>query len=251
MSGERKTTRRQAIAAMLAAGGGLILYRCRSFPTHEPQGDAPYDSSKHLWGYAVDTEKCIGCGNCMRACRIENNVPTGYHRTWVERYHFMPGGEIRVDVADEGDHAFEPVEGPQPEKAYFVPKLCNHCEKSVCDQVCPVGASYSTPDGVALIDQKHCVGCGYCVQACPYGCRFINPGDHVADKCTFCYHRITKGLPPACVQACPTEARIYGDLRDPTSHLSMLLKQRRYEVLKPHMGTHPRVHYSGLDQEVV
>jgi Fe-S-cluster-containing dehydrogenase component len=140
--------------------------------------------------------------------------------------------------------------GKAPLKAFFVPKLCNHCEKTACTQVCPVGASYITKDGVVLVDNDRCIGCGYCVQACPYGSRFINKETHKADKCTLCYHRITKGLKPACVEVCPNGARIFGDLMDPKSDISLLLRERRYTLLKPDMGTHPKCYYLGLDVEV-
>ena len=88
-------------------------------------------------------------------------------------------------------------------KYFFVPKMCNHCADSPCTQVCPVGATFVTPDGVVLVDQKYCLGCAYCVQACPYGCRYIHPEKKVADKCTLCYHRITKGLTTACCGELP------------------------------------------------
>jgi tetrathionate reductase subunit B len=205
---------------------------------------------EHFWGYAVDIRLCIGCGNCMRACRIENGVPDGFYRTWVERYRVGTDGSTYVDVAESKDLVFKEIEG-EVSKAFFVPKLCNQCEKSVCTQVCPVGASYFTPDGVVMVDPKHCIGCGYCVQACPYGSRFINPYTHVADKCTLCYHRIHKGLEPACVAMCPTGARIFGDLKDPHGKLSTILRQNSYRVLKPEMGTVPKCYYQGLDREVV
>ena len=198
----------------------------------------------------MDTTRCIGCCACMRACEAENAVPGGYFRTWVERYRVAPDGEVGVDTSTEKYPSFSEKSG-EVSKAFFVPKLCNQCEKSVCTQVCPVGATYHTEDGVILVDEKHCIGCGYCVQACPYGTRFINPVTHTADKCTLCYHRITGGLEPACVLACPKEARIFGDLRDPDSKLSVILRQRRFRVLKPEMGTHPKCYYLGLDQEVV
>jgi len=186
----------------------------------------------------------------MRACREENDVPPGVYRTWVERYRVDAKGGVQVDVATSDTHRFEPVSG-EVVKAFFVPKLCNHCEKSVCSQVCPVGASYTTRDGVVLVDKQQCIGCGYCVQACPYGTRFINPRDHTADKCTLCYHRITRGLPPACVQACPVEARLFGDLKDPKSRINTILRQRRYRLLRPELGTHPKCYYIGLDEEVI
>ena len=212
--------------------------------------ESDYDWTRHYWGFAVDTTLCIGCCACMRACRSENDVPRGNYRTWVERYRTDPDDEVSVDVATDGEHVFGEASGAVV-KAFFVPKLCNHCEKPVCNQVCPVGAAYRTEDGVVLVDQKHCIGCGYCVQACPYGSRFINPRTHLADKCTFCYHRITRGRPPACVLACPKEARLFGDLKDPYSSLSIILRQRRYRVLRPEMGTHPKCYYLGLDREVV
>ena len=135
-------------------------------------------------------------------------------------------------------------------KAFFVPKLCNHCRHSACTQVCPVGASYDSPDGVVLIDKSRCVGCGYCVQACPYGCRYIDHSAGTADKCTLCYHRIHRDMAPACVEACPREARLSGNLKDPDSRIRRVLRERRYGLLKPEMGTKPKCYYIGLDLEV-
>jgi Fe-S-cluster-containing dehydrogenase component len=186
----------------------------------------------------------------MRACRDENDVPRGFYRTWVERYQIDSESRVSVDVATNDDHVFAPLAHPAV-KAFFVPKLCNHCRKSVCNQVCPVGASYQTKDGVVLVDAKRCMGCGYCVQACPYGTRYIHPVTRVADKCTLCYHRITRGLQPACVEACPTGARLFGDLRDPHGRLNTVLRQRRYRLLRPELGTQPKCYYIGLDLEVI
>ncbi len=248
MASEDLRGRRRALQ-WLAAAPTLLLWRCHvPEPPGQPADD--YDPSAHFYAYAVDTTRCIGCCACMRACRAENDVPAGSYRTWVERYRIDPSGAVTVDVASDADRGFPPVPGDVT-KAFFVPKLCNHCEKSVCSQVCPVGASYQTQDGVVLVDGAHCVGCGYCVQACPYGTRYIHPGDHVADKCTLCYHRITRGLDPACVQSCPKQARIFGDLRDPKSRLNTILKQRRYRVLRPELGTHPKCYYMGLDRGVI
>jgi tetrathionate reductase subunit B len=252
-SNERKVTRRQVIKGLVALPA-LILVRCNPTPS---SGETPgladgYNWNDYEWGYAIDTSKCIGCNSCMRACRAENKVPDGVLRTWVERYLVDEDGEVHVDTAAEGDYVFgKPAEEVEAEKAYFVPKICNQCAKSVCNQVCPVGASYKTEDGIVLVDEKTCIGCGYCVQACPYGTRFINPETHISDKCTLCYHRITRGKETACVQACPTGARIFGNLKDPKSKLSMILKQRRYRVLLPEMGTHPRCYYLELDTEVI
>ena len=205
------------------------------------------------WGFLVDLTKCMGCGACVRACEVENEVPEGYFRTWVERYTFTRDGKIKVDSPDGAKNGFKAdPEGVKPEevtKSFFVPKLCNHCEDSPCVQVCPVGASYDSPDGVVLVDTKHCIGCGYCIQACPYGCRFLNPKGY-ADKCTLCYHRIHKGEKTACVQACPVGARLFGDLNDAESDIRKVIDKSRTGVLKPELGTHPKCFYLGLDQEV-
>jgi len=243
-------SRRELLAA-LSAGSGLLLLHCGSQPPPQRKVErGAYDWNQHFWGYAVDTTRCIGCCACMRACGQENDVPKDYYRTWVERYRLLNDGQVRVDIATNDQHVFAPVKG-DVKKAFFVPKICNHCSKSVCNQVCPVGASYYTKDGVVLVDEKWCIGCGYCVQACPYSTRYIRPRDHVADKCTLCYHRITKGMVPACVEVCPTKARIFGDLNDPKSHLVTVLKQRRYRVLRPEMGTKPKCYYFGLEKEVI
>ena len=250
MSDERddgRTTRREALKL---AGASLGLLLLPIGPLRAEGEKPPAGAHQPYWGYAIDTTKCIGCCACMRACREENDVPEGFFRTWIERYQIKEDGTVTVDAATKDDFVFAERD-PDAVKAFFVPKICNHCEKSVCNQVCPVGAAYRTEDGVVLIDKQRCVGCGYCVQACPYGSRFIDPRTHVADKCTLCYHRITKGLLPACVLACPKGARIFGDLADPKSEISVILKQRRYRLLKPEMGTHPKCYYIGLDREVI
>jgi Fe-S-cluster-containing dehydrogenase component len=243
-----KLTRREVIQAF-GSGAGLLVIHCG--PNVEPETERlGYDWTKHYWVYVIDLSKCIGCGACQRACRAENDVPDGCHRTWVERYRVMKNGRVDVDVATGKDHVFKRVEG-EVEKAYFVPKLCNHCEKAPCTQVCPVGASYRTKDGVVLVDDKHCVGCGYCLQACPYGVRFLDPRSGTAGKCTFCYHRITRGLMPACVQVCPKAARRFGDLKNPDDPIHRLLRERRHRMLKPELGTAPKCYYLNLDVEVV
>jgi Fe-S-cluster-containing dehydrogenase component len=214
-----------------------------------------YKTTDHWWGMIIDVEKCIGCGNCVRACSVENDVPEGYFRTWVERY-FVPDvwdeQEVNpiVDSPDGAINGFPDVKRDRPGKSFFVPKLCNHCADSPCVQVCPVGATFVSPDGVVLVDDTYCLGCRYCVQACPYGCRFINPKTNTANKCTLCYHRITKGLTTACCEACPTAARQLGDLKNPKDPIHEFLRTHNVQVLKPHMATGSKTFYNGLDGSV-
>jgi Fe-S-cluster-containing dehydrogenase component len=229
--------------------------------TGAPKG---YDPTKHKWVMAVDVNRCIGCGNCAEACKKENKVPEAphYFRTWVERYTVTkpkPGsgqsrGEVVVDSPNGGIDGFPapPVPAEDVLQSFFVPKLCNLCHHSACSQVCPVGATFDAPDGAVLVDSKYCIGCGFCIQACPYGCRFLNPYTRTAEKCTLCYHRITRGRKPACVEVCPTEARLFGDLANLTADepLQKFYANNRVQTLKPHLGTEPRVLYAGLDTEV-
>jgi Fe-S-cluster-containing dehydrogenase component len=226
---------------------------------------ASYDATAHRWAFVVDTNTCIGCGLCVVACKAENHVPRDpeYSRTWVER-HATADGIVHVDAPDGGIDGYEPGVGPPGVELAavtdmrFVPRLCMQCENPPCVGVCPVGATYQTPDGVVLVDEERCIGCGYCVIACPYGARYIVPAGEdsprgvsgVADKCTFCYHRITVGLRPACVDACPVGARQFGDLDDPESPVTVVIAEQPTTVLKPDLGTRPRVHYIGLGGEV-
>ncbi|MCI4624631.1 MAG: 4Fe-4S dicluster domain-containing protein [Candidatus Magnetoovum sp. WYHC-5] len=218
----------------------------------------PYSKRKR-WAYVVDTTKCVGCGMCVKACKLENEIPfnADVQRTWVERYVQLNSGEVIIDSprgARYGYTSNDPqgraVEQDEIAKGFFVPKLCNHCEKPSCVQVCPVGATYATPDGVVLVDRKWCIGCGYCITNCPYFARFFHPVVNTADKCTFCYHRITKGLNPACVQACPFGVRKFGKLNDPDSEVFKIINTERVAVLKPEFGNEPHVFYIGLDHIV-
>ena len=225
--------------------------------------DAPnYKMTGHWWGMLIDIDKCIGCGICVRACQTENDVPDGYFRTWVERYHrtdwpMTGSGPITTNpliapevISPDGGKEGFPVATDESGKYFFVPKLCNHCADSPCTQVCPVGATFISPDGVVLVDQTYCLGCAYCVQACPYGCRYIHPKKEVADKCTLCYHRITKGLTTACCEACPTGARKLVDLKNPNDPIHAFLKTHSVQVLKPQMATGAKLFYNDLDGSV-
>jgi tetrathionate reductase subunit B len=215
--------------------------------------DDEYRATEHYYAMGIQLEKCIGCGKCVEACKVENDVPEEpfYFRTWVERYIIYADGDVRVDSPEGGINGFPPVdEGKEILRTFFVPKLCNHCDYPPCVQVCPVGATFKSEDGVVLVDREYCIGCRYCIQACPYGARFLDPRTKTADKCTFCYHRITKGLLPACVEVCPTQARIFGELGKRSTPLNRMMRQSHIQVLKPHMNTEPKVFYSDMDGEV-
>jgi len=166
----------------------------------------------------------------------------------------VPEGDVDRPVVDSPDGGYggfpERQPADDPSKNFFVPKLCNHCAHSPCVQVCPVGATFESPDGVVLVDKDYCLGCRYCVQACPYGCRFIDPRSQTVDKCTLCYHRITRGLTTACCEVCPTGARALGDLKNPSDPIHDFLRDHKVHVLKPQMATGSKVYYADLDGSV-
>jgi Fe-S-cluster-containing dehydrogenase component len=185
-----------------------------------------------------------------------------HFRTWVERYVYLEGEDkpridsqqdpVNIEASgSEREYRFaNRYKDAKVEKAFFVPKLCNHCTHPACVQVCPTGATYKTADGAVVIDHTYCIGCQYCVQACPYGARFFNEEKGVTDKCTWCYHRITKGLQPACVEVCPVGARIFGDRNDKQSVISQFIQNHRVQVLRPETGNAPNVFYVGIDKDV-
>lgn len=207
--------------------------------------------TKPVYGMGIQINKCIGCGRCVEACKIENDVPREpfFFRTWVEKYVIKKDGSVIVqNIANET--GAETVPEKDILRSFFVPKLCNQCTNPPCVQVCPVGATFSTEEGVVLVDEKRCIGCRYCIQACPYGARYLHPTKKTADKCTFCYHRLEKGLLPACVEVCPTQARIFGDLKSMASPLVRFKRMNKLHVLKPYLNTEPKVSYADLDGEV-
>jgi tetrathionate reductase subunit B len=234
-----------ATAAPIAAAGGSSA------------ASPGYDPTDHWYGMGIDVDKCIGCNRCAEACKTENSVPDEpfFFRTWIERYTIHEDGEVKVDCISTKtpeERLAEQNEAVDPSvvRTFFVPKLCNQCAHPPCVQVCPVGATFQTKDGVVLVDDKRCIGCRYCIQACPYGARYLNPVTRTADKCTFCYHRITEGLLPACVEVCPTEARIFGDMKGKADRLVRFQRENVIGVLKPDLNTEPKALYANLDGEV-
>lgn len=266
-------SRRAFLGFGLALAGGLAgaAALSRLFPVFEDTASAAspivpaYDPASKAWTFVVDTAACIGCGLCVVACKEENNVPEAaeYTRTWVERHTITSDGELYVDSPEAGMYGF-PAESTAPGAAgktvsssHFEPRLCMQCQDSPCTAVCPVGATYRTEDGVILVDSRRCIGCGYCVVACPYGARYIVPAGGnapndmpgVADKCTWCYQRISRGDQPACVEVCPVGARRFGDASDPNSAIATLVRERNPLALHPEYGTRPRVLYLGPSTE--
>jgi len=182
------------------------------------------------WGMVIDLRKCIGCHSCSVACKTENEVPPAVFRSWVK-------------LMDKGVY-------PNA-RSLSLPVLCNNCENAVCVKVCPVKASYKRDDGIVMVDPHKCVGCKYCMAACPYQVRHLNPVRRYVQKCSFCYQRVDAGLMPACVETCPARARVFGDLNDPTSEIVKLLVDNPTSVLKPESGTKPNVFYIALDKDII
>lgn len=178
-------------------------------------------------GMLIDLSLCIGCNACAVACKQENGVPLTKFNTWVESWDVNTGEQTRR--ANQ-------------------PKLCNHCADAPCVKVCPTGASYRADDGTVQIDQDKCIGCKYCMAACPYQVRYQLESGEV-QKCTFCHHRTSVGLLPACVSTCVGYARTFGDLNDPESDISKRLAGALGgEVLYEDLGLHPALRYIGLKE---
>ncbi|MBF8267757.1 MAG: cbcT-1 [Dehalococcoidia bacterium] len=261
-----KVSRRKFLRmSVQTLGGGIVLYVAspailRAALQEEATGTpaAELTREEHSWGFAIDVRRCIGCHKCVQACKLENGVPLEpeYRRTWVERYEISEDGAVFVDSVSWGQDGPESIypnakrNGHESAKSFFVPKLCNQCENPPCVQVCPVSATFKARNGVILVDGRRCIGCKYCIVACPYGARFLNPETRVAEKCTWCYHRITRGLLPACVQVCPVGARVFGDMKDPESPVRRLIREEMTQVLKSALGTKPKVYYAGLQEGV-
>lgn len=176
----------------------------------------------------IDAAKCFDCKGCMASCKVANEVPAGFWRNWVK--HEIP------DVA-----------GGVFAMSHFQPGGCMQCDKPTCVTACPTGATYKDPaDGVVKIDPKLCIGCGNCIPACPYGARYRHPEKRIADKCDFCASRRARGLSPACVDTCPTKARVFGDLGDPESEVSRLIKENQGKVVRivnAKSDTEPNMYY--------
>ena len=197
---------------------------------------------------AINPDRCIGCQTCANACKMQNNVPMGM--LWNR-------------VITEGCDSVNGAQGTYPNlERHFLPLACQHCENPACQKVCPTGATYKDEQGRVEIDYDKCIGCRMCMAACPYNARTFNWAEPVRDtgfnygeaavparrrgvmeKCTLCKERADRGDVPMCVQNCPTDARIYGDLDDPESAVSRAIRENNGYVLLEDKGTRPKVHY--------
>lgn len=174
------------------------------------------------FGMVIDTKKCVGCMDCVVACKTENNVPEGYNRDWIVTVANGKFPDIHLEIQTQ---------------------RCNHCDNTPCVSCCPTGASHVEDFGkIVLVEHNKCIGCKACLAACPYDARFVHP-DGYADKCTLCIHRVEKGELPACVSVCPTHCMYFGDFDDPNSEVSKLLVSRKNHSLIPEAGTKPRIFY--------
>lgn len=183
------------------------------------------------YAMVTDLTKCVGCEACTVACDTEWNVPLGFARTHVH---------------------FTGVSGTLPNlvSSFYVAQ-CNHCDHPACIPPCPTGATFQAENGIVKVDRDLCIGCGYCVGACPYGARYINPVIKKVDKCDFCSSRIEKGLEPACVATCTAHAKFFGDLEDRKSDVFKMVYEkgaRRLETAEVAIG--PNVYYLGKKEHV-
>ncbi len=179
------------------------------------------------YGFVIDNRKCIGCHACTVACKSEHEVPLGVNRTWVKQVE----------------------KGVFPHTSrHFSVMRCNHCSEAPCVTICPTQALFIRKDGIVDFDNRRCIGCKSCMQACPYDALYIDPETHTAAKCNYCAHRIDIGLEPACVIVCPEHAIISGDLDNPNTEISQLLAREQVSARRTEKGTKPNLFYINGDE---
>jgi molybdopterin-containing oxidoreductase family iron-sulfur binding subunit len=215
-----------------------------------------------IFGYGLDLSRCIGCRRCVYACVEENNQSKDPQIHWISVLRFKKG-EKWVDLV-ESEKYYNPEKVPE-EGYFYMPVQCQQCKNPPCVRVCPTQATWKEPDGIVVIDYNWCIGCRYCMAACPYGARHfnwtdpgrksgeINPQTHylgnrprykgVVEKCTFCIQRTRNGRYPACVEACPVGARKFGNLLDPNSEIRYAIEHKRVFRLKEDLNTYPNFYY--------
>ncbi len=230
--------------------GATSVYAFRYLTTFGYKGtDEETALTGKKWGMVVDLTKCKdGCTACLHACREENNVASHEDKRWD--IHWIRKVKLESHVGAK-----------HTEKSVIL--LCNHCEKPPCAQVCPVQATYKRHDGIVIVDHHRCIGCRYCMIACPYNARYFNFKDSeewpnkdfpkrshgVAEACNLCAHRLDRDQSPACVEACRQEecgALTVGDLNDPHSEISEIVSTTAVKRIREDLGTDPKVYYIGL-----
>ncbi|HXQ81276.1 MAG TPA: 4Fe-4S dicluster domain-containing protein [Opitutaceae bacterium] len=211
--------------------------------------------------YALNLTRCVGCRKCVHACVAENNQSRNPEIQYIRVLRMPNDGTFDVD---KGDHNYAPKSVPEP-GVFYMPVQCHQCKNPPCVKVCPVKATWQEPDGITVVDYNWCIGCRYCEAACPYWARRFNftdpsiPPDQlnlnmsylgnrprrkgVMEKCHFCIQRTRAGRYPACVEVCPTGSRKFGNILDPDSEVSYILRNKRVLVLKAEVGTLPRFFY--------
>ena len=239
--------RREFLGKVTAGAGlglapGVMLY---SVADAKPADQAV--TSKVRWGMLVDTSKCgDGCNACVDACNQEHNLGTEQHSRDTQKTQYIR----KVDLRNKATGS-----------VHTVPVMCQHCETAPCADVCPTGASFKRADGIVLVDRHICIGCRYCMMACPYKARsFVhetlvdqkphNPrGKGCVESCNMCVHRVDEGKSPACVEACAADgskAIIFGDLNDPNSEISKRVAKHGSTQIRDDLGLNPGVHYHGI-----
>ena len=251
----RKRFLQIAGAGALAGAGGKLACALAEIAAETGANPAQASTAGRL-AMVIDLSLCVqkeGCTQCMDACHQAHNVPhigAEAHRIqwiWKTSYH-------SAFPSEEGEYQVERLKNAP------VPVFCNHCDNPPCVRVCPTQATWKREDGIVMMDWHRCIGCRYCMAACPYGSRSFNWVDPrpflpvqnpdfptrtkgVVEKCNFCESRIGNGGMPACVQACPQEAMKFGDLNDPNSPLRELLRTRFTVRRRPELGTSPMIYY--------
>ena len=217
-------SRREFIKGVGIAGVGLAAAGMPGCVKGTVETNKPGQGPRY--GMVIDLRRCFGCHACSVACKAEQDVPLGYFKNWVL-------------TTERGRY-------PRVRRA-FLPLLCNHCDDPPCVKACPTRSTVQRADGIVTQDDTTCIGCKYCVQACPYAMKYSDHATKTAQKCDFCLHRVEQGLLPACVNTCNARARAFGDLNDPDSAVSRLIASNPVQTLRPELGTDPRVFYIGLD----
>jgi molybdopterin-containing oxidoreductase family iron-sulfur binding subunit len=211
--------------------------------------------------YALNLTRCVGCRKCVHACVAENNQSRNPEIQYIRVLKMPNDGTFDLEKSDPN---YAPKSVPEA-GSFYMPVQCHHCKNPPCVKVCPVKATWQEPDGITVIDYSWCIGCRYCEAACPYFARRFNwsapsiPADQlntnmsylgnrprykgVMEKCHFCIQRTRVGRYPACVEVCPTGSRKFGNILDPDSEVSYILKNKRVLILKEELGTLPRFFY--------